>query len=95
MPKRYHSQFRWSEFDGDETALLLFRHDREDVILSTVVRRAIESVGDISEPLRIAVGGDFTQEALGLLHAAGFRTFRLGDWFWTDESYRHITKATV
>lgn len=93
IPKRYHSQVRWSDFEAGEAALFLFRHDREDVVLSSVVRRALDSVTDLSEPYRLAVGGCFTAEAASILTTAGFQAYTLSDFAWTDESYKSITKA--
>ena len=93
IPKRYHSQVRWTDFEDGETALFLFRHEDDDVVLSSTVRRALGSVADFSEPYRLAVGGCFTTEAASILATAGFQTYTLRDFAWTDESYKSITKA--
>ena len=93
IPKRYHSQFRWPEFVEAETALLLFRHDRDAVVISSMVKRALDSATDLSERYRIAVGGSFTKEAVSFLAEAGFRIYTLRDFTWTDESYKSLTKA--
>ena len=93
IPKRYHSQVRWPEFEGAETALFLFRHDRENVVLSSVVRHALDSVGDLSERFRVAGGGGFTAEARTLLAGAGCRIYALSDLAWTDETYKKVKKA--
>ena len=93
IPKRYHSQFFWSDFDDAETALLVFGHGRDDVVISSVVSRALTSVTDLSEQHRIAVGGNFTAEAAKLLTDSGFRIYTSSEFAWTDDSYKNITKA--
>ena len=93
IPKRYHSQFRWSEFDAAQTALLLFRYDQDDVVISSIVSRALHSTTDLSEQFRVAVGGNFTTEAASFLAEAGFHIYTLRDLTWTDESYKSLTKA--
>ena len=93
VPKRYHSQFRWSEFGAAQSALLLFRYDQDDVVTSSIVSRALDSATDLSEQFRVAVGGNFTTEAAGILAEAGFRIYSLRDFAWTDESYKSLTKA--
>src|SRR5204862_5733536 len=95
IPKRYHSQFTWSDFDGAETVLLMFAHDRKDVVLSSTVRQALDSIHDLSERLRVAVSGGFTVEAEALLTDTGFRICALSYFGWTDASYKSITKATA
>jgi hypothetical protein len=93
IPKRYHSQFFWSEFDNAETALLLFRNDREDVVISSMVTRALVKLTDLSEQHRVAVGGNFTEEAARLLTESGFRTYTLSNFTWTDDTYKSTTNA--
>ena len=69
---------------------MLFPHDLEDVVVSTVVRHALQS-RHLSDERIIAVGGNFTAEARALLDAAGAIVVRLDDFHWSDESYKDIT----
>jgi hypothetical protein len=55
----------------------------------------LETIKDLSEKARVAVGGCFTTDAIELLNEAGFIIYRLSDFVWTDESYKSITKAPV
>jgi hypothetical protein len=71
IPKRYHSQFLWSELT--ETALLIFHHKRKETITSAFVREALNSIGNPKEPFKIAVGDSFTHEAAAILATSGFR----------------------
>jgi len=93
IPKKYRQQICWTDFQAGESVLLLFRNDREDVVLSSTVRRTLNSVSDLTEPFRLAIGGGFTIEAANLLSSSGFRIFALSDFFWTDQSYKSITNA--
>jgi len=95
IPKRYHPQVNWADFESGESVLLLFAHDRKDVVLSSVVRRAIDSLMDLDEQSRVAVAGCFTAEATIALAEGGFRSFTLSDFPWTDDNYKRIRKTTA
>ena len=68
--------------------VVVFKHDREDVVTSALVRRALARVG--AEPALVAVGGNFTREAIELLEARNASIARLGEFFWTHESYNTL-----
>ncbi len=77
---------------GEERyTLLLFRHDRADVILSAVVRKALERVVE-APGLIVAAAGVFTLEALAALHLRGALVLALSDFTWTDASYEAIRR---
>jgi hypothetical protein len=71
-------------------ALLLFPHDRDDVVISAAVRRALNTWQSATDDQIIAVAGNFTLEARELLEAARAIVLRMGDYHWTDESYKSI-----
>jgi len=72
VPRRYHSQLKWSEFALAETATLLFEHKRKEVVTSAAVRQALDSIGHLEERFKVAVAANLTREASDLLAAKGF-----------------------
>ena len=74
---------------GPFYTLVLFRNDRNDVVLSRAVESAISDIADVAEPV-VAVGGCFTAEGLELLRARQATVLQLSEFYWTDESYRAI-----
>src|SRR6266550_7708788 len=72
LPRRYHSQLKWSEFALAETATLLFEHKRKEVVTSAAVRQALDSIGHLEERFKVAVAANLTREASDLLTAKGF-----------------------
>ena len=91
VPKRFASQFRDSDFMAGESVLMVFPHD--EVVLSSHARRALGRLTDLSEPVRLAIGHNFTREAAELLASRGFRLVSERDWAWTDASYKSVTDA--
>jgi hypothetical protein len=77
------------ERSSETFAVLLFPHEREDVVISSAVRHALQSQHSSDERM-IAVGGNFTEEARAFLDAAGVIVLRLSDFHWTDDSYKAI-----
>ena len=71
--------------DGVYT-VLLFGHDRRDVVPSAPVRRALRRLGEPAPEGIIAVGAVFTEEALALLAEKGARPVTFHKTYWTDES---------
>jgi hypothetical protein len=78
----------------DRFSLVLFRFQRDEkgsgVILSSVAEQALAKLGDPHGERTLALGGEFTQEARALLEAQGVEPIALGDWHWTDKSYKRI-----
>jgi hypothetical protein len=71
--------------------LVLFSHDREKgVVTSAAVRRAFSRIKP--EENILAIGANFTQEAEVLLNERKAAIARLGDVFWTDESYQSLPR---
>lgn len=70
-------------------SLLLFRNDRNDVVLSRAVEAALADAASESGTL-VAVGGCFTVEGLELLRGRRAVVLQLSEFHWTDESYRTI-----
>jgi hypothetical protein len=96
IPKRYHPQIIWSDLGDAEAVLLLFAQGPENVVLSSVVLRAVASLSDLNERSRIAIAGCLTAEAAKVLTGFGFRSYTLNEFsYWTDESFKRITKATA
>ncbi len=83
----------WGELRTYDAVLLQFSAAQSDVVLSSVVRRALDSIGTMAEPSRLAIGGCFTAEARHLLTEAGFVAYSLHEFHWTDKSYKKISRA--
>lgn len=88
LPPRYRPLIS-DELPGPPYTLLLFRSDRNDVIMSRVVEAALSDVIAESETL-IAVAGCFTAEGLEILHARRAAVLQLSEFYWTDESYQAV-----
>lgn len=88
VPPRYRPLLSNALPDPPYT-LLLFRNDRNDVVLSRAVGAALADVAGEPEAL-VAVGGCFTAEGLELLRARQASVLQLSEFHWTDESYRAI-----
>lgn len=70
--------------------VIKFKCDRNDVILSTTVQDAINSLDPSDESKHIAFGGCFTIEAVELLRENNIEYVALSDFPWTDERYKSI-----
>jgi hypothetical protein len=94
LPPQYRDRLPRNIARSEKTfALLLFPHDRDDVVISAAVRRALNSWQSTTEDRIIAVAGNFTLEARELLEAARAIVLRMGDYHWTDESYKSIQRT--
>lgn len=85
LPRAYRDLLP-SRLPGDDITLLLFPHDREDVVLSRAVRSALDDLRDGGQAI-VAVAGCFTTEAAQLLRAKHATILQLSSYEWTDESY--------
>jgi hypothetical protein len=70
--------------------LLIFPHDRKNVIKENLARKAIEKIENSTSSKIVAVGGCFTQEAIKLLQECDAIILSLSDFEWTDQSYTDI-----
>ncbi len=88
LPPDYRDLARVVTKPGVSYAVVLFAHDRADVVPSAVVRRALQRVAE-PEPI-LAVGANFTAEATQLLDARAAAIARLGEFHWTDATWAGI-----
>lgn len=91
VPPDYRDRVRQVVKAGFTYTVVLFSHDRErGVVTSAAVRRAFSHI----EPAEaiLAIGANFTQEAEALLNERDAAIARLGDLFWTDESYQSLPR---
>lgn len=74
VPKHWHSQFRWSELADVQAAVVIFSSKRKEVVTSKSVRQALDSIQNLTETFKVAIGvrRDFTKEASELLEGRGF-----------------------
>jgi len=70
--------------------VILFRHDINDVVRSTLVRQALKRIPTGEGRSVVAVAYDFTEEARQYLHEAGVRILSLRHQGWTDASHEEI-----
>ena len=83
VPRRYRAAL--PALRDTSYTLLQFRSAREDVTVSSVVRSALSRL-DVEQADRlVAVGGNFTLEALAILRERGAIILTLSDFAWTDE----------
>jgi len=73
---------------GATYTVVLFAHDRRDVVTSAPVRRALAAIP--ADEQLLAVGGNFTADAIDLLNSRDAAIARLGEFYWTDESYNSL-----
>jgi hypothetical protein len=93
VPKRFASHLGDRDFAAGESVLLIFPHSHNEVVLSSHARRALARLSELGEPIRVAIGHNFTREASQLLASSGFRLVAERDWVWTDDSYKSVTDA--
>jgi len=72
VPRRFHSQLPWSDLASGETATLILKHKRKEIVASATVQELLASVGDLEERFRIVVAANLTRDAAELLAANGF-----------------------
>jgi hypothetical protein len=88
VPPDYKSVVRAVTAPGTVYTVVLFAHDRRDVVTSAPVRRALAEIAAGDQIL--AVGTNFTAEATALLNLRDAAIARLGEFYWTDESYNSL-----
>jgi hypothetical protein len=88
VPPDYRSVVRAVTELGATYTVVLFAHDRRDVITSAPVRRALAEIA--ADESVLAVGSNFTAEATELLNSRNAAIARLGEFYWTDESYNSL-----
>jgi hypothetical protein len=88
VPPDYRGLIRAVARSPGPYTVILFPHDRADVVTSAPVRRALARI-ELGERV-LAVGGNFTAEAVALLADREADVARLGDFYWTDESYNTL-----
>ena len=92
VPARYRPQLPEILPEPPYT-LLLFRNDRNDVVMSRAVEAALEDLVGEAERL-VAVGGCFTAEGQELLLSRRATVLQLSEFHWTDDSYRAIRERS-
>jgi len=89
VPPDYRSVVRAVTAPGTTYTVVLFAHDRRDVVTSAPVRPALAELA-AGESL-LAVGTNFTAEVTELLNSRNAAIARLGEFYWTDESYNSLS----
>jgi len=89
VPPAFRDQIHNFNFGNILITILLFPHDKRDVIHSRHVLKALSKIEDKTENL-VALAGSFTQESEQALLARGAKLFSINEFFWTDKSYKQI-----
>ena len=90
LPPEYRDRAQAAVDPAIEYTVVLFAHDRADVVTSATVRRALTRLPPAEAVL--AAGANFTAEATALLEQRGAAIARLGEFYWTDESYLSLPR---
>ena len=90
VPRQYKSRMRLINLDNRLYCMIVFALDRNDVVKSRVVRKALEQIDASSGETLIAVGAEFTLDALVLLSKQSALIVSLSEFMWTDASYDHV-----
>ena len=85
VPPDYRGRIRAVTQPEAPYTVVLFEHDREDVVTSPVVHRALARIP--TEESLLAVGAVFTVEATQLLNERRAAIANIGEFYWTDESW--------
>jgi hypothetical protein len=81
VPSDYRDLARLAVRLGELYIVLLFPHDRSDVVVSSVVRRAFRRLDAPAASSVLAVGANFTQEALGVIREPRAVPITLSDFY--------------
>jgi hypothetical protein len=89
VPPRFKERVSLMPASANCFDLLAFAHDESDVSHSSTVAKALARI-PASDCQLVALGWNFTSEALALLEERGAVIFRLSEFPWTDESHENI-----
>ena len=90
LPPAFRSLARDIDKLSPRFTVILFRHDSNDVVRSTLVRQALKRIPAVEGRRVVAVAYDFTEEARHSLHEAGVFVLSLRHYGWTDTSHEEI-----
>lgn len=88
LPPEYQRLVGPADFPETSYTLVQFPPSRDGVVLSRPVAKALKKL----DPGRqvVALGPNFTEEALQVLREHGARVFCIGEFHWTDASYTSV-----
>ncbi len=90
IPIPYRDRLTRAGLRAESYTLLQFALDRNDVVPSRPVAKALARLeGNRAEQI-VALGANFTREALSLLRDRDALVVSLGEFDWTDASYARI-----
>jgi len=70
--------------------LIVFPHNRNDVVKSTLVNKALNKINLDAVDNLVALGGCFTKESVAILKSCGAMFLNLSEFNWTDERYNTV-----
>jgi hypothetical protein len=91
VPPDYRERVRMAARPGILYTTVLFVHERGGgVVTSAEVGQALRRIA--AGETMLAIGVDFTREATEMLEMRGATVVRIGEFGWTDESYRSLPR---
>jgi uncharacterized protein len=89
LPPSYKRLLRMKDLKNKSYTVMLFDLDKSHVTISATVSKAIERIAEMGQSV-LAIGGNFTYEAVNLLKENRVEILSLGDFGWSDASYNAI-----
>ena len=69
---------------GELCTLIIFPHNRKDIVKSSLVEKAINKLGDLTDASLVVVGGCFSSESVDILNFKNAIFLSLSEFYWTD-----------
>lgn len=79
----------------DTCSLIIFPHDNRDVVKSGLVEKALKSLGNLSDPQLVVVGGCFSVESANILNTKNAVFISLFEHYRTDSYQNELSSEEV
>lgn len=77
---------------GELTTLIIFPHNKKDIVKSSLVKKALNKLGELTDHSLVVVGGCFSAESVDLLHQQNAIFLSLSEIHWTDSGSSKLQK---
>jgi hypothetical protein len=71
---------------GEFCTLIIFPHNRKDIVKSSIVDKALNKLGELTDSNLVVVGGCFSAEAVEILNLKNAIFLSLSEFYWTDSA---------
>ena len=68
---------------GELCTLIIFPHNRKDIVKSSLVEKALNKLGDLTDASLVVVGGCFSSESVDILNFKNAIFLSLSEFYWT------------